>query len=123
VDLNPSDFLVQSSTGDGVGLQWSDNTYFEHSMRIERRSGSGEFEEIGVTESGSEQYIDTQLSHENIGANQYRITAISEVDESESLLSQEVRLPVWVNQGYLENLENTGYMISDGDYIYGLIPE
>lgn len=123
VDLNPTNFLVQNSTNNGVEMKWNDNTYFETSMRIERRSGSGEFEEIGVTESGSEQYADTQLSHENIGANQYRITAISEVDESESLISQEVRLPAWNYQGNLENLENTGYMISDGDYIYGLIPE
>ena len=55
----PANLQAASLAGNGIQLQWQDNSTDETSFRIERRTGSGSFGDIHGTGAGATSYLDT----------------------------------------------------------------
>lgn len=120
-DINPTNFSISEVQSDGIDLQWSKNAYFETRVSIEWQSNSDPYEEITTVPAASEQYLLTNFDQKSIGKNKFRLTEYSEIDTSESLITSEIRLPVWKYPGTVQNAGNTGYMIRYGNTIYCFI--
>lgn len=120
-DINPSNFSIINYQNDGIELQWNKNSYFESMVELEWKANSDPYKKIATVSSSQQQYHFTDFDQKSIGTNKFRLVEYSEVDDSGSLTTSEVRLPVWKYPGTVRNAENTGYMIRHNNTIYCFI--
>ncbi len=69
----PSNLRLTSLSVTQVSLAWNDNANDEQGFRVERKSGSGEYEQISELPAGSTSYSDTSVME--LGNYMYRVYA------------------------------------------------
>lgn len=72
--------LTCTAHPENVSLEWADNSTNETGFRIERKTGSGPFTEIGTAGADATTYNDTTISHGNIYT--YRVCAYNDAGNS-----------------------------------------
>lgn len=88
----PSDPKINHYAANAVELQWKDNTVYETSFLIERRSGEGAFVRIGTLPSNTTSYTDNTLDPSK--QYEYRILATTKNNQSDPSKSLVVRYSV-----------------------------
>lgn len=107
---DPTSLLADPVSSSEIELQWSDNSLNEDGFKLERKSGDGEYEDIGKLSSNTTSYIDQGLSDSTTFT--YRVYAYNA--EGNSAYTNEASATTFNN-----NSETFTYGANEDTYVRG----